>query len=120
LYTLHKWDEAQAIYKTLVQEQPDNVHLAGYLGLIAARKGEREVALNISGKLAKLKTPYLFGQHTFIRACIHALLGEKKEAMKLLRTSISEGISYLYLHADMNLEPLLENQQFQTLIRPKE
>jgi hypothetical protein len=50
------------------------------------------------------------------------LLGDREEAMTLLRQAIDEG---LYLgfglapHADIDLEPLREYPPFQALMRPK-
>ncbi|MFC1849203.1 protein kinase [candidate division CSSED10-310 bacterium] len=120
LYYLQRWQESRTILKALLAEDPENVNTIGYLGMIAARRGERDEALKIVGQLADMQKPYLFGQHTFMCACIHALLNEREKALSTLRTALSQGIDYPELHADLNLETLQDYKPFQDLIRPKE
>ena len=75
--------------------------------------------MRISGELRDIDRPYMFGNHTYWRACIAALLGEKEEAMNLLREALAQGVSYTRLHPDMDLEPLWDYPPFQELIKPK-
>ena len=54
------------------------------------------------------------------RACIASLLGEKERAVALLKEAFSQGLDYgVYIHRDINLEPLWDYQPFKELLRPK-
>jgi serine/threonine protein kinase/Flp pilus assembly protein TadD len=119
LYSAERWDEARAIYEELSKESPDNEGLLGYIGTLAARRGDREEAMRISEELKGISRPYLFGNNTYWRACIASLLGEKEEAMNLLREALAQGQDYTRLHPDMDLEPLWDYPPFKELIKPK-
>ncbi|MDH7512468.1 MAG: tetratricopeptide repeat protein [Clostridiales bacterium] len=120
LYLAERWGEAQAIFEALLAAKPDNISYKGNLGTIAARLGDREKALRISDELKALTKPYLFGDHAYWRACIASLLGDKEQAVALLRESFAQGGTYgVYLHRDMDLEPLRDYPPFQGLIKPK-
>jgi len=120
LYLAERWEEAQNMFEALLVEKPDNMDYKGYLGTIAARVGDREKALRISDELKALTKPYLFGNHTYCRACIASLLGDKKHAVDLLRESFAQGNEYgVYLHREMDLEPLRDYPPFRDLVKPK-
>jgi hypothetical protein len=62
--------------------------------------------------------------HTFYRANIAALLGEKELAVRLLREAHTQGINFnlFHYHSEpnvMDLEPLYDYPPFQEFIRPK-
>jgi len=57
----------------------------GYLGLLAARHGDREEALRISERLDGMADPYDFGREEYLQACIAAQLSDLDRAMTLLR-----------------------------------
>jgi tetratricopeptide (TPR) repeat protein/predicted Ser/Thr protein kinase len=130
LYTAERWEEAQVIYEELYKELSDNIPYGiiclARLGAIAARRGDREEALRISGVLEDDKRPYLFGRPTGFRASIAALLGEKELAVRLLQEALTQGVIYqrntyrgYYIHPNMDLEPLYDYPPFQELIKPK-
>ena len=124
LYYLDKWDEAEALFEGLHSESSDDnnfgVAYYGYLGSIAARKGNREEALKISQELKDNKTPYLLGEPSYRRARIAALLGDKEGAMNLLWEAINQGHDYadLYLYPQ-DFESLQDYPPFQQLMKPK-
>lgn len=66
----------------------------GWLGLSRAGFGDKEGAFGISKALEELDKPYLFGLHTFWRARIAAILGEKEIAVKLIQESLTQGIRH--------------------------
>ncbi|MCK4557647.1 MAG: hypothetical protein KAU47_09025, partial [Candidatus Aminicenantes bacterium] len=73
----------------------------------------------ISEGLTGVEQPYLYGDHTYSRACIASLLGEQEQAVELLREAFAQGRPYgAYLHRDMDLEPLREYPPFQELLWP--
>ena len=133
LYVAERWDEAQLEFEELAKEfidiiswqgyfgnPSDIITCKGYLATLAARRGDREKALQISEELKNLDHPYLFGRHTQWRARIASLLGEKKEAFSLLRESLMQGRCYgLALLRDMDFEPLRDYKPFQDLLKPK-
>jgi tetratricopeptide (TPR) repeat protein len=123
-YTLDKWDEAESLIRILHNELPvdtvDGVDDYGYLGLIAARKGDRERALKISQEMKDNKSPYLFGHPTYWRARIAALLGDKEGAVQLLQEAIKQGLDYTYLYFyPQDFESLQDYPPFQQLMKPK-
>lgn len=119
LYGGERWSEAQTLYMSLNAEFPDSITYLGYLGTIAARLGNRDKALGISDELKNIDQPYLFGSNTFWRARIAALLGEKEQAMVLLRDALAQGASHGSLYLNMDLELLSDYPPFQELIKPK-
>jgi tetratricopeptide (TPR) repeat protein len=123
-YTLDKWDEAESLIRILHNELPvdtvDGVDDYGYLGLIAARKGDRERALKISQEMKDNKSPYLFGHPTYWRARIAALLGDKEGAVQLLQEAIKQGLDYQNLYSvPQDFESLQDFPPFQQLMKPK-
>jgi DNA-binding SARP family transcriptional activator/tetratricopeptide (TPR) repeat protein/TolB-like protein len=120
LYTAGKWAEAETLFRELASEDPEDVHLQGYLGTLAARRGDRARAEQISGRLSEMRQPYLWGANSYWRACIAAHLGEREQAVQLLRDAFSQGRQYgPHLHTDIDLEPLADYAPFRELIRPK-
>ena len=120
LYTAERWAEAQAVFEELAEDNPENIEYKGKIGLLAARKGERDKALKIFKELESVDRPYLFGEHTYMCARIASLLGEKEQAVLLLRNAFAQGLAYgAYLHHEMDLEPLRNYKPFQELLKPK-
>jgi hypothetical protein len=63
---------------------------------------------------------YLYGDHTFWRACIAAALGQKDDAVELLREAMAQGRnSPIAVHRDPNLDPVRGYAPFEELIEPK-
>ncbi|MDH5466061.1 MAG: protein kinase [Candidatus Aminicenantes bacterium] len=119
LYVNEQWKNAQKMFQDLKGEFPENIEYKGFLGRLAARLGDRKAALKISEELSGVDRPFLFGFHTYSRACIASLLGEQEQAVELLREAFSQGRPYgVYLHRDLDLEPLREFPQFQQLLWP--
>jgi len=120
LYLLERWDDAQVITEELALEVPANPNFLGYLGTLSARRGEQAEAVRISQELAGMDRPYLRGSNTRWRACIAALIGEREEAVSLLRQAHEEGMWLsISIHTDMDLEPLRGYPSFEELMRPK-
>jgi len=120
LYAAEKWDEAESMFEELMEDFPENIQYQGRMGLLAARKGEREKALAISEELESIDRPYLLGAHTYMRARIASLLGEKERAVVLLQDAFAQGLFYgSYLLHKMDFEPLRNYKPFQELLKPK-
>jgi hypothetical protein len=81
--------------------------------------GDREGALKISKQLEEYKRPYLFGNPTYWRARIAALIGDKEGAVNLLRQAIKQGYSYSSLHPVEDFESLTDYPPYIQLMKPK-
>jgi serine/threonine protein kinase/tetratricopeptide (TPR) repeat protein len=120
LYTAEKWDEAESMFEELKGDYPENIQYQGMIGLLAARRGEREKALAISEELEAIDRPFLFGEHTYMRARIASLLGENEQAVLLLRDAFAQGLKYgTPLLQEMDFEPIRDYKPFQELLKPK-
>ncbi len=119
LYEAERWEEAQDIYEALHKKYPDRIQYLGRLGVIAARRGDKEEALEISSLLENIDRPYIFGSHTYWRARIAAILGERENAVKLFREALAQGETYPHLHPVIDFEPLQDYPPFKELIKPK-
>ena len=120
LYSAGQWQAARKIFEELAAEDSHASYL-GFLGLLAARQGDSAKAQQISQSLAVIETPYLFGQVTYVRACIASLLGHRPQAVALLRQAFAHGLHYGMhsLHSDPDLVPLRGYPPFEELLRPK-
>jgi TolB-like protein len=115
-----RWDEAAAVCRGLVARSPQDPDYLGILGALAARTGNRGEAIRISEQLRQMSGPYLFGAHTYRRACITALLGDRQGAVSLLRDSFAEGRRIgVAIHREMDLERLRDYAPFVELLRPR-
>jgi tetratricopeptide (TPR) repeat protein len=115
-----RWDEAAVICRDLAARSPRDPEYLGILGALAARTGKRDEAMRISGELRQMSGPYLFGAHTYRRACIAALLGDRQGAVDLLRKSLAEGTRLgVSIHRELDLEAVWDYAPFRELLRPR-
>jgi hypothetical protein len=131
LYLAERWSEAEEIYRTLGSDEVNRVdnwddlfrmEFRGMLGVTAARNGNRAAALKISDELARVEG-YPLGRHTRFRASIAAILGEKQQALDLLRQAIAQGRTlhnpWGGIHDNPDFEALWDDPEFKELMRPK-
>jgi tetratricopeptide (TPR) repeat protein len=114
-------EEARAIARRLARESPDEMNLAGDRGVVEALCGDRAEARRISDALGRLKRPYLLGTNTFLRARIAAQLGEKDEAVDLLRMAYAQGFASSdqnWVHLEPSLESLRGYPPYEALMKP--
>ncbi len=120
LYCSERWGEANALFRVLASERPEDLGLLGWVGRSAARMGDTAAAREISEQIAEMPRPEQNYRHLEGRAYIAALLGQPDEAMRLLREAESRGMAFtLSLHREMDLESLHQREDFQEFIRPK-
>lgn len=113
-------EESKALFESLVLSNPSDIQYKRILGSLEAMTGHKEAALQIYRELEGFKGPYIHGEHTYGMACISAWLGEKDQAIELLKKSFASGNPYGdYLLRDIFLEPLRDYNPFQKLIEPK-
>jgi tetratricopeptide (TPR) repeat protein len=63
----------------------------GYLGALAARRGDGPPPSRRTAPSRRSGGPYLVGRHTYWRARIASLLGDRERAVTLLRDALREG-----------------------------
>ena len=97
----------------------ERLRFEGRRGFMAARMGDRARAEQVSQWMATLSERFLYGQNTIWRARIAAALGDKKEAVDLIRQALGEGEAYgWHLHRDRELVLLRGYPPFEELLRP--
>jgi DNA-binding SARP family transcriptional activator/tetratricopeptide (TPR) repeat protein/TolB-like protein len=119
-YLAERWADAEALIAALAAEFPHAVEVQGYVGLLAARRGDRAEVARVDHWLETLERPYLAGAETLMRARIAAVSGESERAVALLRESLSQGRTYgPFYHTDPDLALLRGDPAFRALMRPK-
>jgi tetratricopeptide (TPR) repeat protein len=116
-----QFDEARKIFEELVKESPDKIEYRGYLGVLAARRGNRAETIKVSSWLENLNRPYLYGDPLIWRASIAALSGDQDRAVMLLREAFAQGAEYgIDWHRDPDLESLRDYGPYKELMKVKE
>ncbi len=119
-YVGERWEEARSLYEALAEESPSNIHHRGYLGVLAARRGDRTEAMRIAAELKGMADRYDFGREAYWQACIASQLGDMERAMVLLREAYAQGKAYdLLPHVDPDLDPMRDFQPFKDFLEPK-
>ena len=113
-------DEAQILLEGILEDGQDGPRRDRYLanlGVVAARRGDREEAYRVSRLLEEGERPSAgaYGRAQG-RAQIAVALGERERAMELLR-QLGGGMGGW--HADPLLEPLWDYPPFKELLRPE-
>jgi tetratricopeptide (TPR) repeat protein len=120
LYAAEQWEEARTIFIELCSKNAENPDYLGRLGTLAARLGDRAEAQRISEKLKAIDRPFLFGSPPFFRACVASILGERDQAISLLRESFAQGLRFdVSIHRNIDFEPLWDYASFKEILKPK-
>ncbi|OLD96003.1 MAG: hypothetical protein AUG79_03810 [Gemmatimonadetes bacterium 13_1_20CM_4_69_16] len=114
-----RWREAEAIVRALDHDFPARGSYRGWLGVLAARRGDRPEAARISQWLASRRQPYQYGLPTLQRARIAALLGDRDRTVTLLQQAFDEGLA-VPRHMDWNFESVFGYLPFQNLMKPRD
>jgi tetratricopeptide (TPR) repeat protein len=85
-------DKALATYKEGRKEYMDDLGLLGEMGGVYAQQGNIAEAKKTIEQLEKMRKPFDYGSVEYHQGRINALLGESKEAVRLLDVSISKGM----------------------------
>jgi tetratricopeptide (TPR) repeat protein len=116
---LGRFDEVNQTLLELNDEIPDDEDVLGWLGIVAAERGDSETAERYSAMLRELNRPFLLGWDSYYRASIAAHLGRSDEALGLLREAFSRGCPWtIDLHADLELKPLRGHPEFEAILNP--
>lgn len=120
VYALERWDDAAAIYDSLLRLDTTNVVLLGSLGATAQRRGASGTADSVLHMLETERRPYLFGSPRYQAARIVALRGERDRAVALLRQARREGSARIqFFHLERDFESLQDYSPFRDLLQPR-
>ncbi len=123
LYEAERWDDARRVFEERAARCPEAPWSRIFLAKLAARRGERDAASQTSRWLASLRDPVRERDYLLERAKIAALLGEREEAMALLRQAIERGARWGFRSCwpvgDIDFDPLRDYPPFQEFVRPK-
>jgi DNA-binding winged helix-turn-helix (wHTH) protein len=119
-------DQSQLAFARAVRELDDvpgpaPVEARGWLGMVAARRGDIETAEATERELAEMNDPYLYGLPTYYRAAITGWLGRRASAVELLKQARASGWSrYFRLHDDERVlfEPLEGEAAYRAMLVP--
>jgi serine/threonine protein kinase len=112
--------DLQRIINDLESENPENLELKSYKGMLAAQAGDRETALQMYDWLEKVEQPYIWGENKWRQAMIAGALGEKSRAVTLLQDAFRNGTIYgVHYHRWWEFFPLHGFPEFEEFIKPK-
>jgi len=105
LFDLGEWDEARTLYEAMAEEPMPagysydyyfayDLEPLGYLGIDAARRGDRPAAEGFIQRLGAIDRPYLLGNNLHWQARIAAALGECERTVELLEAALRNGAAY--------------------------
>ena len=115
-------EEARVICERLVAENPDHSAWVFWLGVVSAQMGDRDTAEKMIARFEDFEEqtvdPY---EPVLVRAVITAGLGDRDEALRLLREAIASGFgNYVDLHnRPFYFESLRDDPEFLEIVRPK-
>ena len=119
-YRARNWADAFATFRALVALDTTNVDARGWLGVAAARVGDRATAESAAAWLARLDRPFL-NRHLEWQARIAALLGDRQSALAFAEQSLArDGYGIRFAHFRFDMESLRGWAPFEELMRPKE
>jgi serine/threonine-protein kinase len=125
------WVEARELYAMLAKQDTASVTIAGALGVIAARTGQRGDAERALRLLASSSPIHLYGEADWWRGRILAILGRTDEAADAIlasyrrgraedyRENLPIGGDHSYHLSEPELLPLREDHRIKELFRPK-
>ena len=100
LYFAESWGEAERVAQWLAARDTTVVHQWGWLGLLAAHRGDTVTALRMDSLIASRPWPFAQGFPAVWRADIAALLGRREQAEALFKEALTEGLSSRDAHID--------------------
>jgi hypothetical protein len=120
LYLSRDWSAAEASFRALAAADTSNFVYRGFLGKIAARRGDSTTARRVLALFDSLR-PTLVRPHAtagYWQSKISSLLGDEAGAMKSLsEASGPQGRSVM--HLDFDFEGMRDSREFREFVRPK-
>jgi len=126
LYHAERWEDAERVLTPAFEAFPTNFRALGYLGLLAARRADRESATEYSAELERIgRDSYRNRARTWAyRARVAAVLGDRVEAVSSLKRAFDEALFYSPDHSldsqyRFDFEGMADYAPYQELLRPK-
>jgi hypothetical protein len=119
-YDARDWPAAEAAFRSLVAEYPDNFVYLGRLGTVAARRGDVTTARQILERFDAFRNT-LPMPHTSVgywQSKISVLLGDEARAVTALSESVGPQGRW-GMHADFDFERMWNSKVFRDFVRPK-
>jgi tetratricopeptide (TPR) repeat protein len=109
-------EEANAVFQTLVEEDPEDMVRRGFLGFVAATRGDSVVASQcltwLDGRAIRRSTT----EWMYWSAAIVAALGDRERAVEFLR---GDDFHQFIDRSSIELSPLRGYEPFEEWLRPK-
>lgn len=119
-YFTGQLDSAESIFRERLRKYPDSITSIGYLGVIAARRNNREDAEQFYSALFGIDRPYIRGLHLLWCARISALLENKQRAVLVMKTAFDQGLLFdVDLLVDIDFESLWDYAPWNELMKPR-
>lgn len=124
-YLAGRYEEAMRLGQELLRERPDDVRVQGFVGTVAARVGDHQLAEETIARLRALDPRFRFGYPRFAEAKIAAVLGRPDEAMQLLREAFAQytvmikDFSWEGVRLSPDFESLRGDPRYQEFIKPR-
>jgi tetratricopeptide (TPR) repeat protein/tRNA A-37 threonylcarbamoyl transferase component Bud32/TolB-like protein len=120
-YAAERWAEAETILAELLNTQPDNPTYLRRRGVALAKLGRRDEAVEMARRLDGLQgRPNIRGTHVAAQAEIAAALGDREEALRLLRRAFDEGYAYgIVIHREPAYDVMWGFAPWDNLVRPR-
>jgi len=112
-------ENAERIYHLILPEDSANIRIYGELGLIYAKKNDKEKADEMIAKLETLKGAFDYGETSYLQGRIKANSGQHTEAIKYLEKSLDEGqlfFNSVTFQGDPDLMVLKNDKNYQALL----
>ncbi len=125
LYKAERWGEAQQMFEDNIEfnrvDEGQKEFARTYLGFLAARRGDHELARQILAEQIDDWEPDYNEQGPYLwRARFEALMGEQETAVFLLREAAAHGASLgHHLVRDQELQSLRGYEPFERMIQPQ-
>jgi DNA-binding SARP family transcriptional activator len=115
-----QWRDAAAMLHELEREHAGEDAVLGAAGTLAAHSGNVPAASAALAALRARTGRFHFGRHLMWGARIAAVLGERDDALSMMRGAFARGYPYgVELHTDFDLMTLARDERFRELLRPK-
>jgi DNA-binding winged helix-turn-helix (wHTH) protein/tetratricopeptide (TPR) repeat protein len=111
-------DRAEQLLAEALDRLPDEPLVVSLQGLLLARRGQPELALECVRRALEFPRSFGHTHHTYYQvACVHAVLGETQKALEWLECSIENGFAcWPFFQLDPHLENLRPMPEFRRVI----
>jgi tetratricopeptide (TPR) repeat protein len=121
LYLAGRLPESLAAAQAILRKNASNLTALGRLGSVYADLGRTGEARGVMEQLSRLPRKDKFGFTSLLRARIACRLGEKEQALTLLREATAEGQALGNVrHLDVSFEGLKGFAPFEEFVQPKQ